>query len=101
MTAPMDDAPASSTPVHVDLPVKVVPGARRDQIAGPLGGRLKIRVAAPPEGGRANDAVCALVAATLGLRPRQVRVVSGHASPEKVVRITGVDPALVRRLLGP
>lgn len=85
--------------MHTDVPVKVVPGARRDQIAGPLAGRLKIRVAAPPEGGRANDAACALVAAALGLRPRQVRVIAGRASPEKTLRITGADPALVRRLL--
>ena len=82
--------------------IKAVPGARRDQIVGMLGGeggRLKVRVAAPPEGGRANDAVCALIAEALGIKPRQVQVVSGHASPEKVVRVTGADPERVRALL--
>jgi uncharacterized protein (TIGR00251 family) len=84
----------------VRLAVKAVPGAKRDEIAGRLGDRLKVRVSAPPEGGRANDAICALVAAALGVRPRDVRVVGGHSRPEKVVEIEGVSEEAVRRLLG-
>lgn len=80
--------------------MKVVPGARRDEIAGMLGARLKVRVSAPPEGGRANAAVCALVAAALGVRPRQVQIEKGHASAEKTLRVSGADPARVARLLG-
>ena len=71
------------------LSVKAVPGASRDAIAGELGGRLKIRVAAPPEGGKANEAICALVARDLGLKARQVTVEVGHGNPEKVLRVTG------------
>lgn len=82
------------------LDVKVVPGARRDEIAGPLGDRLKIRVSAPPEGGRANKAVCALVARALGIRASEVTVVAGHGSPEKTLRIAGRRAEEVRAALG-
>jgi uncharacterized protein (TIGR00251 family) len=82
------------------LPVKVVPGASRDKIAGELDGALKISVAAPPERGEANQAVCELIARTLGLRKQQVRVESGHASPRKVLRIAGAEPGHVRETLG-
>ena len=71
------------------LRLKAVPGASRDAIAGPLGDRLKIRVSAPPEGGKANKAICALLASALGVRPADVEIVSGHASAEKTARVRG------------
>jgi uncharacterized protein (TIGR00251 family) len=67
--------------------VKAVPGASRDQIAGVLGDRLKVKVAAPPEGGKANKAICAIIAKELGVKPAQVEIVSGASSAEKVVRV--------------
>lgn len=67
--------------------VKAVPGASRDQIAGLLGDRLKVKVAAPPEGGKANKAICGLIAKELGVKPSQVEVVSGMTSAEKIVRV--------------
>lgn len=73
--------------------VKVVPGARRDGIAGPLGGRLKVRVSAPPEGGRANAAVCALIAAAVGARASAAGVRQGQSNPEKTIRVQGVTAA--------
>lgn len=75
------------------IAVKAVPGASRDAIAGPLGERLKVRVAAPPEEGKANDAICALLAARLGLAPRQVEVVAGRTRAEKTVRARGITAA--------
>ncbi len=78
--------------------VKVVPGASRAGIAGVLGDRLKVRVSAPAEGGRANKAVCAVIAAALGGRPRQVSVESGHTSAEKVLRVSDVEFETVARL---
>lgn len=69
--------------------IKAVPGARRDEIAGPLGDRLKVRVSAPAEDGRANKAICALLAAAVGVRAGAVAVVRGHTSPEKSLRIRG------------
>jgi uncharacterized protein (TIGR00251 family) len=83
------------------LHIKAVPGARRDQIAGPLGDRLKVRTSAPPEDGRANTAICALIAAALNLRPRDVRIVRGHSSPEKTLEIDGATAADLQRLFTP
>jgi len=71
------------------LSIKAVPGASRDALGGELGGRLKVRVAAPPEGGKANEAICELVARALGVKARQVSVELGRSNPEKVVRVTG------------
>jgi uncharacterized protein (TIGR00251 family) len=81
--------------------VKAVPGARRDEIVGPLGDRLKVRVSAPPEGGRANDAVRALVADALGVRPRDLEITTGASSAEKTLRTRAIDLASAAHRLAP
>jgi uncharacterized protein (TIGR00251 family) len=80
--------------------VKVVPGSSRDQLVGWLGDALKIKVAAPPEKGKANKAVIALVAERLGLPADAVAVVSGHLSPSKVIAINGMDDGAIKKALG-
>lgn len=84
----------------VRLEVKVVPGASRSGIAGWLGDALKVRVAAPPEDGRANAAVQTLIAEALGLPRAQVRLVAGRASPRKTVEIVGIAGDELRARLG-
>lgn len=79
--------------------IKAVPGASRDQIAGLVGDRLKVRVAAPPEGGKANKAICKLLAKALGVKASQVSIESGQANPEKIIRIAGVTADDLRRHL--
>lgn len=81
------------------LRVRVRPGARRDTLLGPHGGALKLSVAAPPERGRANDAVEALIAAALGIAVSRVAVVAGRASHDKTVSVSGIGPEELRRLL--
>lgn len=71
------------------LRLKVVPGASRDHLAGALGDRLKVRVAAPPEQGRANQAVLALLGRWLGRN--DLRLVAGETSAEKTVLIPGCE----------
>lgn len=75
----------------IRLQVKVVPGAKRQRIAGPLGGALKVMIAQPPEGGAANRALCLLLAKHFGVPARQVEVVQGHASAWKTVRVAGLS----------
>lgn len=82
------------------LPVKVVPGASRTRCLGELGGRLKVAVASPPEGGQANKALVVYLADRLGVRKRAVTVETGLTSPQKVIRIAQVTPAAVRAALG-
>ena len=83
------------------LKVKVVPGASRSEVVGLLGAAVKVRVAAPPEGGQANREVCALLADRLGLPLAQVTVVSGPASPNKVIGLVGIAETEAKaRLLG-
>lgn len=83
------------------LKVKAVPGASRSEIVGRLGEALKIRVAAPPEGGKANREVLGLLAGRLGLPAADVTLVSGAASPAKVVGLRGVTAEQAwARLLG-
>lgn len=80
------------------IAVKAVPGAKRDEIVGLLGDRLKVRVSAPPEGGRANKAIEALIAGALGVRASAVEVEAGHSSAEKVVRVRGCAVQAVENL---
>lgn len=82
------------------IDVKVVPGASRSRIAGPHGEVLRVQIAAPPERGRANEALRELFARALGVPARDVTVVRGQSSARKTVRVEGRSAAEVARLLG-
>lgn len=69
--------------------LRVSPGARRAGVKGVHGGALKLAVCEPPEDGRANEGVIALLASALKLPRRQIALVSGHASQDKRVLISG------------
>jgi uncharacterized protein (TIGR00251 family) len=79
--------------------VRVQPRAARAGLAGWRDGALSIRVTAPPVDGRANAAVGALLATALGVPASAVRVVHGERSRDKLVRVTGLTPAEIRRRL--
>jgi uncharacterized protein (TIGR00251 family) len=81
------------------LTIKVVPGTSRDQIVGWLGDALKIKVTAPPEKGKANEAVVTLLAKTLGVRRDTIAIVSGHGSPAKTVDIALMDNDSIKKAL--
>jgi len=78
------------------LSLKVVPGSSRDEIVGWLADSLKVKVKAPPERGRANEAVVALLAERLGIDASSIAVVSGHGSPARVVAVDGMDDEAIR-----
>ncbi|MEZ5572152.1 MAG: DUF167 domain-containing protein [Halioglobus sp.] len=83
----------------VTLKIKVVPGASRTEISGWLGDALKVRVSAAPEKGRANAAVEALVAQTLGLPSASARIISGKSAQHKVIEIDGLTKAEILQRL--
>jgi uncharacterized protein (TIGR00251 family) len=89
----MADRPALPPFVHpipngADLRLKVVPGSSRTAIVGPLGDRLKVKVAAPPEAGKANKEVVDVIRRWTG--SKDVAVVAGTTNPEKTVRVLGI-----------
>jgi uncharacterized protein len=80
------------------LAVRVQPGAKRSEVAGPHGDRLKIRIAAPALDGRANDALVAFLAGELGVARGRIAVARGERSRDKLVAVTGeADPARLAR----
>ena len=83
----------------VRISVRVSPGARRTEVAGRHGAAWKVRVAAPPERGRANEALAEHLAHVLGVPRRAVRVVAGPASRDKVVEIDGRSAAEIEAAL--
>jgi len=83
----------TETAAGVSFTLKVHPRARRHAVAGAVGEALKVQVTAPPEDGRANDAVVELLAETLGVKRRQVEILTGATGREKVVRVTGLSSA--------
>ena len=85
--------------VSTRLRLRVAPGAARASVVGRHGDAWKVRVAAPPEGGRANDAVVRLLADTLALPREAVTLVSGHGARDKVVELAGVGPEQIERRL--
>lgn len=82
--------------------VRVTPKSRADQVSEALAdGTIRVRVRAAAEGGRANEAVVALLAAALGLPRGAVRIASGHGSREKWIEAEGLtSEEAVRRLGG-
>ena len=82
----------------VRFTVRVQPRASRSEVCGVHGEALKVRLAAPPVEGAANDALVALLADELDVARRSVRIVSGLASRMKVVQVDGIDSGPVERL---
>lgn len=80
--------------------VRVVPRASKSGLAGEHGGALKVRVAAPPVEGAANEELTRLLAKTFGVAARDVEVVSGQASKTKRVRVRGAKASDLLRVSG-
>lgn len=79
--------------------LRVIPGAGQPAVVGRYGDAWKLRVAAPPERGKANDAALELLAETLGVAAADVRIVAGHASRDKTVEISGLGAEEAARRL--
>ncbi len=72
--------------------VKVIPRSAKTEIAGEMAdGTLKVKIAAPPEKGKANEVLCAFLAGHYGVPRNAVTIVSGHSAALKLVRIGGTS----------
>src|ERR1043165_6333888 len=78
------------------LAVRAQPGARRNGVVGEQAGALKIAVTAPPDKGRANEAIVEVLADALGLKRGQVELISGATSRQKNFLIRGLTAETVR-----
>ena len=81
------------------LAVRVIPRARKHEIAGTREGALLVRLAAPPVDGAANDALVAFLADRLRVPRRAIRIVSGERGRQKRVAVAGVTAAQVLALV--
>jgi uncharacterized protein (TIGR00251 family) len=89
----------TSTFDGIILPVRASPGAKRDALAGEHAGALKVSVSAPPDKGKANEAIVELLSDTLGIAKSNITLVSGATSRQKKFRIQGIDrETLLQRL---
>jgi uncharacterized protein (TIGR00251 family) len=84
----------------VRLLVRVQPRASRNELAGLHAGRLRIRLAAPPVDGEANEELERFLARLLSVPRRAVSLTAGHASRQKTLVIRGVTPSAARQALG-
>src|SRR5689334_22573940 len=76
--------------------VQVVPRASRSEVVGEHNGSLRVRLAAPPVNGAANDELRRLIAKTFNVRRSSVQLVLGHISRTKQIRIVGVNEEVLR-----
>lgn len=83
----------------VVLTLHIQPGAKRSEVVGLHGEALKLRLAAPPVDGKANEALIAFVAQALGLPRSRVELVSGQSSRAKRLRVADVSAAAVAAAL--
>jgi uncharacterized protein (TIGR00251 family) len=83
----------------VVLVLHIQPGAKRTECAGTHGEALKIRLAAPPVDGKANEALIAYLAKALAVPKSCVELIAGQSSRAKRVRVDGVDAEVARRAL--
>ncbi len=84
-----DDLRRFASAKPFSMRIKAIPRSPRTEVAGTLAdGSVKIKVAAPPDQGKANAELCAFLAHEFGVRRDRVEVIAGRASPLKIVRVT-------------
>lgn len=100
MRAPDPDSPVEPTARGVRIRLHIQPRASRTESAGLHGGALKLRLAAPPVDGAANDALVRWIADALGVARGAVTLTAGAGRRAKTVEVVGAEADDVRRRLG-
>ncbi len=75
----------------LNIEVWVQPKSSHDEIIGFQDGRIKVKVAAPPEGGKANERLREIIAKALGVSKSSIKIVRGETSRLKILKILGVS----------
>jgi hypothetical protein len=95
----MENLKVKVTESGVVFGVKVVPGSSRTALAGALGDLLKVKVAAPPEKGKANKCLIEFLAKQLGVKKNQISIIAGQTNPVKSILVAGVSSEAVQQRL--
>jgi len=80
--------------------VHILPNAKLDKVVGDHGDAIKIKLRAPAMEGKANAALIRFLAAQLGILPRQIALMRGQKSRDKLIRIKGLSEREVQERLG-
>jgi uncharacterized protein (TIGR00251 family) len=91
--------PVRDTNLGATFAVRVQPRARRNAVAGAAGDALKLALTAPPVQGRANQACVEFLAELLGVSPSSVTIAAGETSRNKLIRVSGMSAAEIRKRL--
>ena len=86
--------------VEARIAVRLRPRGHADELIGIVDGVLQARVSAPPVDGRANRALCGLIAKRAGVAPSRVSVLRGEKARDKLVRVEGIERDALLRSLG-
>lgn len=81
--------------------VRVVPRASRSEIVGEYDGALRVRIAAPPVDGAANEELVRLLARAFGVGRSEIAITAGHTGKLKTVRVAGGRPSVLHSALSP
>ncbi len=85
---------------HTSFRIRVVPRASRTELAGEIGGAVKVRIASPPVDGAANAELIKLLAKVFDIARSDIEIIAGHSSRSKRIRLTGVTAAQLQNALG-
>ena len=78
---------------------KIVPASSRTAIAGLLDGMVKVKIAAPPEKGKANQLLLSFLAKELGIKTKALSIISGQGSPVKQIKVAGISAQTLQEKL--
>lgn len=83
----------------IDIQVQISPKSSRDEIVGLHGGRLKIKISAPPVDGKANERLVLFIAKSLGVPKTSIEIIKGKTSRLKTLRVSGIDEVVYNAFL--
>ncbi|MFA9408885.1 MAG: DUF167 domain-containing protein [Candidatus Dadabacteria bacterium] len=84
----------------VNIQVQIQPKSSRNQIAGFHDGRLKIKIAAPPVDGKANESLIEFLAKTFKTSKSNIEILKGHTSKLKTIKLSGISENTYRSIIG-
>lgn len=94
-------SPSAAGKDEIRIKVKVIPRAKKNQISGFMeDGSLKVRLAAPPVDGKANQALIKLLAEILELPQADISIISGLNGRNKTIKIIGLSSIEYYRVIG-